>query len=165
MQARVCEPLRGQEGAGHHKIDWRVFRMFLTRRSVYIPLSDEISCETGTLARAAGVAAHHRSTTLVPNRALVILGAGTIGQLIPAFAKWKGYSPIIVTDTAEFNREFALKHGAAAAFNPLEQDVPAGVKKAHGRGADLGDCRLERTIFWIRPASAPANAAKWALWP
>lgn len=37
--------------------------------------------------------------------------------MIPAFAKWKGYGPIIVTDTAEFNREFALKHGADAAFN------------------------------------------------
>lgn len=100
-------------------------------------LSDECSYETGTLAEPLAVAVHTVNHARTKSGALVILGAGTIGQLILAFAKWKGYGPIIVTDTAEFNREFALKHGADAAFNPLDQDVPAEVKKLTGGGADL----------------------------
>lgn len=110
---------------------------FNAEERITYPLSDEISYETGTLAEPLAVAVHTVNHARTKSGALVILGAGTIGQLILAFAKWKGYSPIIVTDTVEFNREFALKHGAAAAFNPLEQDVPAEVKKLTGGGADL----------------------------
>ena len=69
---------------------------------------------------------------------LVILGAGTIGQLILAVARKRGYSPIIVTDTAAFNREFAVKHGADAALDPVTENIPEKVKEmTGGRGADL----------------------------
>ena len=84
------------------------------------------------------VAVHTLNHATVKSGALVILGGGTIGQLALAFAKKKGYSPIIVTDTAPFNREFAVKHGADSALDPITEDVPARVKElTDGRGADL----------------------------
>lgn len=110
---------------------------FNAEESIIYRLSDETSYEEGTLAEPLAVAVHTINHAQTKTGSLVILGAGTIGQLILAFAKLKGYSPIIVTDTAEFNRDFALKHGADAAFNPITDDVPAEVKKLTGGGADL----------------------------
>ena len=106
-------------------------------KAVY-KLADSTSYEMGTLAEPFAVAIHTINHAETKSGALVILGAGTIGMLTLAFAKHKGYSPIIVTDTAPFNREFALQHGADAAFDPLKDDIPEEVKKlTDGKGADL----------------------------
>ena len=58
-------------------------------------------------------------------------------QLLLAVAKKRGFGPIIVTDTVEFNREFALAHGADYAFDPIHDNVEEEVKKITGAGADL----------------------------
>lgn len=110
---------------------------FNAEEAVVYPLAEGISYEIGTLAEPLAVAVHTINHARTKSGALVILGAGTIGQLILIFAKLKGYSPIIVTDTVEFNRTFAMEHGADAAFNPTIDDVPAEVKKLTGGGADL----------------------------
>ena len=111
---------------------------FNAEEKIVYKLADKTSYEMGTLAEPLAVAVHTVNHARTKEGALVILGAGTIGQLILAVAKRKGYSPIIVTDTAAFNREFALKHGADAAFDPITEDVPARVKEmTGGRGADL----------------------------
>lgn len=101
-------------------------------------LADTVSYEMGTLTEPLAVAVHAVSLASVRSGALVILGGGTIGQLTLAVAKLRGYSPIIVTDPAPFNRAFALKHGACAVLNPLTDDVPAKIKElTGGNGADL----------------------------
>ncbi len=111
---------------------------FNAEEKIVYKLADKTSYEMGTLAEPLAVAVHTVNHARTKEGALVILGAGTIGQLILAVAKRKGYSPIIVTDTAAFNREFALKHGADAALDPITEDVPARVKEmTGGRGADL----------------------------
>lgn len=111
---------------------------FNAEESVVYPLADGIRYELGTLAEPLAVAVHTVNHAKTKKGSLVILGAGSIGQLVLAFAKKKGYDPIIVTDTAEFNRTFALEHGAAAALDPIKEDVPARVKElTHGEGADL----------------------------
>lgn len=111
---------------------------FNAEESIVYKLADETDYEMGTLAEPLAVAVHTLNHATVKSGALVILGGGTIGQLALAFAKKKGYSPIIVTDTASFNREFAVKHGADAALDPITEDVPARVKElTGGQGADL----------------------------
>lgn len=110
---------------------------FNAEEAVTYRLADETSYEMGTLAEPLAVAVHTLNHAKCQSGSLVILGAGTIGQLLLAFAKIKGYDPIIVTDTAAFNREFALSHGAAAALDPLADDIPAEVKRLTGKGADL----------------------------
>ena len=110
---------------------------FNAEESVLYKLGDDISYERGTLTEPLAVAVQilHRAET--KQGSLVILGGGTIGQLLLAVAKKRGFAPIIVTDTVEFNREFALSHGADYAFDPIHDNVEEEVKKITGEGADL----------------------------
>ena len=102
-------------------------------------LKDNISYEMGVMIEPLAVAVHSMNRVTVKEKdCVVILGAGTIGLLAQIVAAQKGYKTIICTDTAPFNREMALKRGAAAALDPLTEDVPAKVKElTGGRGADL----------------------------
>ena len=102
-------------------------------------LGDNISYEMGVMVEPLAVAVHAMSRVTVKEKdSIVILGAGSIGLLTQIVAAQMGYKTIICTDTAPFNREMALKLGAAAALDPLTEDVPAKVKElSNGRGADL----------------------------
>lgn len=102
-------------------------------------LNDEVSYKMGTMIEPLAVAVRAlRKSTVQEKDCLVILGSGTIGLLTLVVAKQMGYKHVVCTDTAEFNREMALKHGATLAINPLESDVVEAVKKlTNGRGADL----------------------------
>lgn len=102
-------------------------------------LADNVSYEVGTLIEPLAVAVHALERATVRSRdSIVILGVGTIGLLSLVVAREMGFKTIICTDTAPFNREMALKSGAAAALDPLVDDVEAKVKElTGGRGADL----------------------------
>ena len=97
-------------------------------------LADNVSYEVGTLIEPLAVAVHalHRIDTGTAGKNLLILGAGTVGLLALAVAKAQGYTNIICTDTAEYNREMALKFGAHYALDPLKEDVVARVKEITG---------------------------------
>lgn len=111
---------------------------FNAEEKICYKIGDNISYELATLAEPFAVAVHAVNHAETKSGAVVILGGGTIGQLVLASAKQKGYSPIIVTDTVEFNRDFALKHGADFAFDPIHDDIPEEIKKiTNGKGADL----------------------------
>ena len=102
-------------------------------------LDDNISYELGTLIEPLAVAVHALERATVTERdSIIILGAGTIGLLTQVVAREMGFKTIICTDTAPFNREMALKLGAAAALDPLKDDVAAKAKElTNGRGVDL----------------------------
>lgn len=102
-------------------------------------LDDKVSYEEGTLIEPLAVAVHALGRATVTSRdCIVILGAGTIGMLALLVAREMGFKAIICTDTAPFNREMSLRLGAAAALNPVTDDVEAKVKElTGGRGADL----------------------------
>lgn len=102
-------------------------------------LADGISYEQGTLVEPLAVAVHAVARASVAAKdCIVILGVGTIGLLTQVVAREMGYKTIVTTDTAPFNREMSLKQGAAAALDPLKDDVVAKVMElTGGRGADL----------------------------
>ena len=102
-------------------------------------IKDNISYEMGTLIEPLAVAVHALRRAKADRKdCVVILGAGTIGLLALVVAREIGYKTIICTDTVEANCKMALKQGAAAALNPITDDVPAKVKEmTNGRGADL----------------------------
>lgn len=102
-------------------------------------LGDNVSYKMGTMIEPLAVAVRSlRRTTVNEKDWLVILGCGTIGLLTLVVAKHYGYRNVVCTDTAAFNREMALRHGAVAAVDPRDTDVVALVKKlTEGRGADL----------------------------
>lgn len=107
-------------------------------KAVY-KLADTVSYEMGTLIEPLAVAVHALGRATVSGRScIVILGMGTIGLLSQIVAREMGFRTIVCTDTAAFNRETARKLGAAAALDPMTEDVAAKVRElTGGRGADL----------------------------
>jgi len=104
-------------------------------------LNDKVSYEVGTLIEPLAVAVHALTRADVREKdkgCIVILGTGTIGMLAQVVAREMGFKTIVTTDTAPFNRRMSLKLGAAAALDPLAEDVVAKVRDlTGGRGADL----------------------------
>lgn len=107
-------------------------------KTVY-KLNNSVSYKMGTMIEPLAVAVRAlRRATVKEKDCIVILGSGTIGLLCLVVAKQMGYKKIVCTDTAKFNLDMAIKHGATIAINPLQNDVVEAVKKlTEGRGADL----------------------------
>ncbi len=102
-------------------------------------LDDAVSYRMGTMIEPLAVAVRAlRRSTAKERDCLVILGSGTIGLLCLVVAKRLGYEKVICTDTAQFNLDVAIRHGATLALDPLETDVPNAVMElTKGKGADL----------------------------
>jgi 2-desacetyl-2-hydroxyethyl bacteriochlorophyllide A dehydrogenase len=81
-------------------------------------------------------------------RAVAVLGAGTIGLLMLAVARWSGAAKVVVTDPLPAKREAALKLGADAVVDAMAPDVSAQVRAALGESADVVfDCvAIESTV-------------------
>ncbi len=70
-------------------------------------------------------------------RTVVVLGAGTIGLLMLAVARWSGASRVVVTDPLPAKREAASRLGADAVVDAMAPDVAARVRDALGESADV----------------------------
>ncbi|MBM7564739.1 zinc-binding dehydrogenase [Paenibacillus sacheonensis] len=69
---------------------------------------------------------------------VAIFGLGAIGQIAAQMAKLAGASWVAVIDPIEKRREVAIRAGADAAFDPVNQDVGLELKKATGKlGVDV----------------------------
>lgn len=81
-------------------------------------------------------------------RAVVIIGAGTIGQLALAAARDRGADRVAVIDPMSSKRDLAVRRGAAAAFDPMSDDVVEAVLEHFGETADVVlDCvAVEATV-------------------
>lgn len=101
-------------------------------------LNDCVGYDVGALVEPLAVAVQALNQSSGESHdSLAILGCGTIGLLVLAVAKQRGYKNIYCTDTAEFNRDTAVKMGAKASYDPLNCDVTAMIRKAtNGRGVD-----------------------------
>jgi (R,R)-butanediol dehydrogenase/meso-butanediol dehydrogenase/diacetyl reductase len=102
-------------------------------------IPDDISYEAGALIEPLAVGLHAvRQAPLLAGESVVILGAGTIGLSTLQAARAAGASKIFVIEIAPARKEYALKLGATAVFDPTEVDVIAKVKEATGGlGADV----------------------------
>jgi threonine dehydrogenase-like Zn-dependent dehydrogenase len=81
-------------------------------------------------------------------RTVVILGAGTIGLLVLAAARWAGALRVVVTDVLEAKRIRALRLGADAAVDAAAADAVDQVRAELGESADVVfDCvAMQSTI-------------------
>jgi 2-desacetyl-2-hydroxyethyl bacteriochlorophyllide A dehydrogenase len=70
-------------------------------------------------------------------KAVAVLGAGTIGLLMLAVARWSGAAKVVVTDPLPAKRDIALGLGADAVVDALAPDVVAQVRSALGESADV----------------------------
>lgn len=71
------------------------------------------------------------------DKAIVIMGCGTIGLLMRAVARYEGARRIVMTDPLAAKREIALRLGADAVVDSSEADVVEQVRAALGESADV----------------------------
>ncbi|MBM9467430.1 zinc-dependent alcohol dehydrogenase [Nakamurella leprariae] len=87
--------------------------------------------------RLAGGHAAGEGEPDLSGRSVVIIGAGTIGLLVLAAARWSGAERIVVTDVLPAKRERALQLGADAVVDAAAPDVVEQVRAALGESADV----------------------------
>ena len=73
----------------------------------------------------------------VEGKAVVIIGAGTIGLLVLAAARYAGARHIVMTDMLDSKRERALRLGADAVVDAGLPDVAAAIRAELGESADV----------------------------
>jgi 2-desacetyl-2-hydroxyethyl bacteriochlorophyllide A dehydrogenase len=101
-------------------------------------IPDEISDLGAALIEPLSTPVHAgRIAGPLEGRAVAVLGAGTIGLLMLAVARWSGASKVVVTDPLPAKREAAVRLGADAVVDATDADVVAQVRAALGESADV----------------------------
>jgi 2-desacetyl-2-hydroxyethyl bacteriochlorophyllide A dehydrogenase len=146
----ICENLRFF-GCAHDQGGMADFFTIDVRRVHVIP--DELDWRTAALIEPLSTPAHAiRLVGDVKDRAVAILGAGTIGLLMLRVARAHGARRIVLTARSAANRDRALAFGADAAVEP----DPDAVRAALGESADVVfDCVAEQST--MNQAIALAN--------
>lgn len=138
----VCERLRFF-GCAHDQGGMAEFFTIDERRLHVIP--DELDWRTAALIEPLSTPVHAiRLAGDVRDRAVAILGAGTIGLLMLRVAKAHGARRVVLTARSAANRERALAFGADAAVAPSADAVRAAL----GESADVVfDCVAEQSTM------------------
>ena len=120
---------------------------FVVRADRLHVIPDDISDLGAALIEPLSTPVHAgRIAGPLKGRTVVVLGAGTIGLLVLAVARWSGASRVVVTDPLPAKREVALRLGADAVVDAMAPDVVAQVRAALGESADVVfDCVAVRS--------------------
>ena len=102
------------------------------------PLKGDLIPDHGAISEplAIGVYAVKKSGR-VKGLDVGILGYGPIGMSVMLAAKAEGAGSFTVTDKIQPRLAIALKEGASALFNPLEEDFSSMIKQHHPLGLDV----------------------------
>jgi len=106
-------------------------------KAVKVP--DGVSEEEATFSTlAATVMNGVRRARIALGEAVVVLGAGLLGQLALQFARLSGGFPVVAVDLSERRLEIARRLGTTVALNPRRDDVEDEIRRlTEGRGADV----------------------------
>jgi len=142
----VCENLRFF-GCAHDQggmADWFTID---TRRLHDVP--DELDDRTAALIEPLSTPVHAiRLAGDVKDRAVAILGAGTIGLLMLRVARAHGARRIVLTARSAERRERALRFGADAVVDASAADAGEQVRAALGESADVVfDCVADQSTM------------------
>jgi L-iditol 2-dehydrogenase len=98
-----------------------------------------VPLDQGAMIEPASVAVHAISRGGdVRGKKVLVLGAGTIGNLVAQMAKGLGASAVMVTDLQEYRLQKARECGVGFAVNPLEEDLEQAILRDFGpERADL----------------------------
>lgn len=89
-----------------------------------VPLPNGMSYEQGAFAEPMAVATRAvRRSRITVGDSVAVVGAGPIGIMVGSVALACGAKELFSIEPIESRRELALRFGAKAVFNPLEQDV------------------------------------------
>ncbi len=140
----ICERLRFF-GCAHDQGGMAELFTIDQRRLHVIP--DELDWRTAAFIEPLGTPVHAIGLAGgVRDRAVVILGAGTIGLLMLQVARASGARTVVMTARSAASRERALAFGADAAIDATSPDSVSLVRDALGESADVVfDCVAEQS--------------------
>jgi 2-desacetyl-2-hydroxyethyl bacteriochlorophyllide A dehydrogenase len=131
----LCENLRFF-GCGYEQGGMADYFTIPAKRLHAVP--DDLDDTTAALIEPLSTPVHAvRIAGDVRDRAVVILGAGTIGLLLLGVVRAHAAKRIVVTDVLAAKRERALGMGADVAIDAAAPDVQAQVREALGESADV----------------------------
>jgi L-iditol 2-dehydrogenase/threonine 3-dehydrogenase len=116
--------------------------LFVVPQDRLVILPDSLTFEQGALVEPAAVAAHStgRAGSLAGKNVLV-LGAGTIGNLVAQAARCRGAHKVMITDISDFRLEKAKECGIEASCNIKTAKLAGAIDRVFG--ADGFDVAFE----------------------
>lgn len=125
----VCEQLRvqGFQAAGCAQ-DY-----FVVPRNRIVILPSEITLEQGALVEPVSVGCHSTArATDIEGKNIVVVGAGTIGNLIAQVAVARGAGKVLIVDVSQYRLDVAAQCGIQFCSNAREETLEDAAKRVFG---------------------------------
>ncbi len=132
---------------------------FPVKAEMVLKLPQAVSLDEAAMVEPISVAVHALSRAgSVAGQKVVVLGAGTIGNLVAQVAQASGAAKVMVTDVSEYKLEKALQCGIQLAINTTQVDLSRAILEHFG--PDKADLILECVGVQDTITQAVANARK-----
>jgi len=106
--------------------------LFITTKDKLVPLPDDFTFEKGALVEPVSCGVHSVTRAGdISEKNVVVLGAGTIGNLIGQVAKAEGAN-VLISDISDFRLEVAQKCGLTNTFNPQRESLTEAKQRCFG---------------------------------
>ena len=106
---------------------------FIVPADRIVPLANSLTLEQGALIEPTAVAAHSTARADgLQGKNVVVLGAGTIGNLIAQTARSRGANKILITDLSDYRLEIAQQCGIKNTSNAVKEDLQDAIQAAFG---------------------------------
>lgn len=153
----VADPIMGAGGAQGGLSEYVVVQDAAEGINVKV-IPDHVPWHVAALNEPMAVARHGvNRTTPKPGDNVVVFGAGPIGLGALLAYKSLGAAHVVVVDVQPNRLEKALRIGADAVINSLEEDVMARLTQLHGSACDaFGRTGLPATDIYLDAAGVPA---------
>ena len=101
-------------------------------------ITDDLSFEEAAFTEPLACAVRGiKNSGIMPGDVVLVIGGGSMGNLLLQCAKIRGASKIIVSEPIEKRRKIALENGADIVINPFEEDLYKKVMSIKNTGADV----------------------------
>lgn len=132
---------------------------FPIKAEMVLKVPESLSMDMAAMIEPVSVAVHAlRRGGGVEGKKVVVLGAGTIGNLTAQVAQASGAADVIISDVSEYKLEKARRCGLQHTFNPQKEDLGEVIAKTFG--PDKADLMLECVGVQDTMTAAVANARK-----
>lgn len=106
---------------------------FAVPESLAVHLDDSVSFELGAMVEPLAVAVHALSRAgEIAGKRLVVLGAGTIGNLVGQTAKGLGAAEVMIADLSDYRLELAKKCSIDCAINTKKESLADAINAHYG---------------------------------
>ena len=124
-----------------------------------LKLPEKITLDQAALIEPISVAVHCLTRAgSIEGKKVLVLGAGTIGNLVAQVAQASGAASVLLTDVSEYKLTKARECGISNVVNPNQEDLSAAILKYFG--PDKADLILECVGVQPTITQAVANARK-----